>query len=185
MRPAPDGASRKRILITGMSGTGKSSVIERLVELGYPAIDADAPGYSMEIEVSEDELTGIGPGRDWVWREAAIRSALSRRDPVLFLSGCSPNQGDFYPDLTHVILLTAPPALIKERLRTRITNIFGKNPGELERALLLQAEIEPILRRSASHVIDTSAPLDEVVEEVLRVSALYEDDAATRSSLSG
>ena len=140
--------------------------------MAIPPLDADAPGYSVEIAVSEDELTGLGPGRDWVWREAAIRSALDRPDPILFISGCSPNQGDFYPSLTHIILLTASPTVIRERLRTRTTNAFGKDPGELERALLLQTEIEPLLRRSATHVIDTSVPLDEVVAEVLRVSGV-------------
>ena len=169
MTTPPAEPARKRILITGTSGAGKSTVIERLATLGYPAIDADAPGYSMEIAVSEDELTGIGPGRDWVWREAAIRSALGRREPVLFLSGCSPNQGEFYPDFTYIILLTAPPALVRARLRTRTTNAFGKDPDELARALALQAEIEPLLRRSASHVIDTRLALDEVVGEVLRI----------------
>jgi dephospho-CoA kinase len=163
-------APRKRVLLTGVSGTGKSSAIARLAELGNVAIDADAPGYSAEVPAPEDELTGIGPGRDWVWQEDAIRAILDRPDPVIFLSGCSPNQGAFYPALTHVILLTASPALITERLTTRTNNPFGKDPGELERALALQAEIEPLLRRSATHVIDTSAPLDEVVEEVLRVS---------------
>ena len=176
MMPRMNTSIVRRILITGVSGTGKSSVIERLAELGYPAIDADAPGYSIEVAVPEDELTGIGPGRDWVWREAAIRSALGRPVPILFLSGCSPNQGDFYPSLTHIILLTASPATIRERLRTRTTNAFGKDPGELERALLLQAEIEPLLRRSATHVIETSTPLDEVVAEVLQVSGVSSNE---------
>jgi dephospho-CoA kinase len=156
-------------LITGMTGTGKSSVIVRLAELGYVAVDADAPGYSAEVPAPEDELTGIGPGRDWVWQEDAIHALLNRPDPIIFLSGCSPNQGAFYSALTHVILLTASPALITERLATRSNNPFGKDPGELERALALQAEIEPLLRSSATHVIDTSASLDEVVAEVLRV----------------
>ncbi len=56
-----------------------------------------------------------------------------------------------------------------ERLTTRTNNPFGKDPAELARALALQAEIEPLLRRSATHVIDTGAPLAEVVAEVLRV----------------
>ena len=169
--------ARRRILLTGVSGTGKSSVVVRLTELGHVAIDADAPGYSAEISAPDDELTGIGPGRDWVWQEDAIRAALNRPDPVLFLSGCSPNQGMFYPALTHVILLTASPALITERLTTRTNNPFGKDPGELARALALQAEIEPLLRSGATHVIDTSAPLEEVVAEVLRVSNLPSSSA--------
>lgn len=170
MTAAATATTRKRILITGMSGTGKSSVSARLAELGYVAIDADAPGYSAEVSAPDNELTGIGPGRDWVWQEVAIRDLLDRPDPIIFLSGCSPNQGVFYSTLTHNILLTAAPTLIIERLMTRTNNPFGKDPGELERALALQAEIEPLLRRSATHVIDTSMPLEEVVAEVLRVS---------------
>ena len=153
-----------------MSGTGKSSVIVRLAELGYVAIDADTPGYSAEVPAPEDELTGIGPGRDWVWQEDAIQALLEQPDPVIFLSGCSPNQRMFYPALTHVILLTASPARITERLTTRTNNPFGKDPADLARALALQGEIEPLLRRSATHVIDTSISLEEVVAEVLRVS---------------
>lgn len=172
MMPRMNSSVVRRILITGMSGTGKSSVIARLAALGYPAIDADEPGFSAEVTVSADELTGIGPGRDWVWQEDTIRAVLERPDPIIFLSGCSPNQGAFYPSLTHIILLTAPPSLIRERLRTRTTNSFGKDPDELERALLLQTEIEPLLRPSATHVIDTSVPLAEVVEEVLQVSGV-------------
>ena len=168
----PSAATRKRILITGMSGTGKSSVTARLAELGYVAIDADAPGYSAEVSAPIGELTGIGPGRDWVWQEEASRAVLERPDPILFLSGCSPNQGGFYPAFTHVILLTASPALIAERLTTRSNNPFGKDPGELERVLALQVEIEPLLRRSATHVIDTHVGLEEVVAEVLWVSGV-------------
>ena len=170
MTTPPAAAARQRILITGMSGTGKSSVVLKLIERGYVAVDADAQGYSAEVPAPEDELTGIGPGRDWVWQEEAIRALLDRPDPVIFLAGCSPNQGAFYPALTHVILLTASPALITERLATRANNPFGKDPGELARTLALQAEIEPLLRRSATHVIDTSASLDDVVMEVLRSS---------------
>lgn len=172
MMPHVSSSVVRRILITGMSGTGKSSVVARLAVLGYPAIDADDPGFSAEISVPADELTGIGPGRDWVWQEDAIRAVLERPDPNLFLSGCSPNQGAFYPSLTHIILLTASPALITQRLTTRPNNPFGKDPAELARTLALQEEIEPLLRRSATHVINTSVPMDEVVAEVLQVSGV-------------
>ena len=47
--------------------------------------------------------------------------------------------------------------------------------AEAERTLALQAEIEPLLRRSATHVIDTSAQLDEVVAEVLQASGVRPD----------
>ncbi|HSM02396.1 MAG TPA: hypothetical protein VK960_08175 [Acidimicrobiia bacterium] len=50
-----------RVLITGVSGSGKSTVIEALGDRGFDAVDLDAAPYSEEIEVDAAELTGLGP----------------------------------------------------------------------------------------------------------------------------
>ena len=164
-----EGSDMKRVLLTGMSGTGKSTVIEELAERGYKAVDTDYDGYSELVTASEDELTGLGSGQDWVWREERIQGLLDTEDAeVLFVSGTSPNQGAFYPQFDDIILLTAPPDVMIERLTRRTNNPYGKGPGEIERALLLKDEIEPLLRRGATHEIDTSRPLDQVVSDVLR-----------------
>ncbi len=75
--------ARRRSLLTGVSGAGKSSVTVRLTEFGYVAIDADAPEYSAEVPAPADELTGIGPGRDRVWQEEAIRAVAVCRGDAL------------------------------------------------------------------------------------------------------
>jgi len=161
----------KRILITGMSGTGKSSVIGELQRLGYRAVDTDYDGFSEAVPVPAGTLTGLGSGRDWVWRAELVERLLSTEDSdALFLGGCSPNQASFYRWFDHIVLLTAAPELIAHRLTTRTTNPFGKHPDELARALALQREIEPLLRAAADTVIDTSAPLDEVVARILRLA---------------
>jgi hypothetical protein len=51
----------RRVLLTGMSGTGKSTVIDELVARGFRAIDADE-GWSQS-----------GPEGDWVWIEDRIQ----------------------------------------------------------------------------------------------------------------
>jgi len=160
-----------RVLITGMSGTGKSTVTAELARLGYRAFDLDSPAYSELVPAPDGELTGVGGGMDWVWNAEKVSALLDAAgDDLLFVSGCSPNQGEFSPRLDRVILLTVPTPILRVRLTTRTTNDFGKAPAELERTMALIEAIEPLLRRSADVVIDSSAPLDEVVARVLVVS---------------
>lgn len=160
----------KRVLLTGMSGTGKSTVITALAARGYKAVDTDDNGFSELVSVPEDEPTGLDPGQDWVWREDRIQDLLATEDAdVLFLSGCAPNQGTFYPRFDHIVLLSAPAHVIVERLATRTTNPYGKRPEEIARTLEMLRTVEPLLRRGAGHEIDTSMPLDQVVATLLRL----------------
>ncbi|MEO6887698.1 MAG: AAA family ATPase [Ktedonobacteraceae bacterium] len=166
----------KRILLTGMSGTGKSTVIGELAARGYKAVDADCDVFSQWVEVIGDADTEVSPvevDRDWVWREDRIQEILSTEDTaVLFLSGCAENMPKFFPQFDHVVLLSAPADVIVERLRTRINNGYGKHPDEIARVLGLMESVEPLLRRAAGHEIDTSVCLEEVVETLLRLVQL-------------
>jgi hypothetical protein len=145
-----------------------ASLIADLSRRGYRAVDLDAPAYSHLAPAADGEVTGIGGGMGWVWNLDRVTTLLdSAGEGLLFISGCSPNQGRLYSRLDRVILLTAPTETIVERLSARTTNDFGKNPHELANTLALIAEIEPRLRRSADLVIDTTAPLDEVVRRVV------------------
>ncbi len=164
----------RRILVTGMSGTGKSSVILELAARGYKAVDADSPAYSEWVEVIGDTSALGSPewgARDWVWREDRIRELLSTEDAdLLFVSGCAANMGKFLPQFDHVVLLSAPAELIVERLTRRTTNDYGKRPAEVAQTLKLMETVEPRLRRAAGHEIDTSAPLVEIVATLLRIA---------------
>lgn len=57
----------KRILLTGMSGTGKSTVISELAARGYKAVDADSDEFSQWVEVESAagaEVTPVEGNRD-------------------------------------------------------------------------------------------------------------------------
>src|SRR3954454_6898332 len=156
----PRGSTR-RILLTGMSGTGKSTITRALADRGYKAIDAD-DGYT-------EPLAG---GRQR-WREDAVRDLLRREDlEVLFFAGCEDNMVEFLADFDLVILLSAPVSVLVQRVTTRTDNPYGSRPGDLERIVHDVATVEPHLREIADHEIDTTASADEVVAEVLRLSGV-------------
>jgi len=154
-----------------MSGTGKSSVISLLAARGYKAVDTDYGGLSeLAPTPANSGLSGISEDQDWLWREDRIERLLSTEDAeVLFLSGAAPNQVKFYGQFDHIVLLTAPTAVITQRLASRTNNPYGKAPDELARVLALKETVEPLLRRVATVEIDTSVPLDQVVEKILGV----------------
>lgn len=148
----------KRVLVTGMSGTGKSSLTVELLARGYAAVDTD------------DGWCEPRPAGRQQWREEAISALLAREDvPVLFVAGCEENMAAFLPQFDHIVLLTAPVETLIERLGTRTNNPFGEAPGELRRFLADVREVEPLLRRVADHEVSTTLPLDDVVTTILRL----------------
>lgn len=147
----------KRILLTGMSGTGKSTAIAQLVGLGYKAIDLDSEGLC-EWDANGDEL----------WLEDQVQRLLATEDAdALFLAGCAANQLKFYGQFDHIVLLSAPAEVMTERLRTRTNNPYGKLPSEAALVLEQKDTIEPMLRRTATLEVDTSVPIDQVLEVIL------------------
>jgi dephospho-CoA kinase len=151
----------KRVLLTGMSGTGKSSVVRALAARGYKAVDAD-----------DGWCEPLPDGRQR-WREDAIERLLDTEDAaVLFLAGCEENQVRFHPRFDLIVLLSAPAEVLPGRLAARTGNPFGKAPGELERVLDDLRLVEPLLRKAADYEVVTTMPLSAVVAEVLRLAGV-------------
>lgn len=116
----------KRVLITGMSGTGKSAVIRELIARGWRAHDLDTPEWSHWIDADPSDTLTPARAKDWVWREDSVRALLSApQEGTLFISGCAQNMGRLFPLIDTVILLSAPVATIMERLRDRSPDFYG------------------------------------------------------------
>jgi dephospho-CoA kinase len=153
------------VLVTGMSGTGKSAALAGLARRGHRVVDTDYGGYSEQVPSPDPG------GSEQLWREDRIEELLDGHDDgVLFISGCVSNQGKFYPRFDAVVLLRAPADVILERVGCRESNVFGKRDAERKRILDDLANVEPLLRAGATAEIDARTPLEEVVDALERVA---------------
>lgn len=161
----------KRVLITGMSGTGKSAVVQELLARGYRAFDLDTPDWSHWVDTDPSDPFTPAKGKDWIWREDRVRALLSEStEGSLFISGCAENMSRLLPLIDLVILLSAPVDTIMERLKQRPIDGYGHTGDQREKVAYLTATIEPLLRRIADREIDTTRSVQATADEVLKIS---------------
>jgi AAA domain len=154
------------VLITGMSGVGKSTTLGELARRGYRVVDTDHDGWSEQVPAAD------GAGHEQLWREDRIRALLAgHTGGPLFVSGCVANQGAFYPQFAAVVLLSLPEDVLLQRLHSRRTNDFGKRAWERARILRDLRTFEPLLRAGASEEIDMRAPVGEVADRLEAIAA--------------
>ena len=147
-----------RILVTGMSGTGKSSALVELARRGFRTVDTDEAGWT----IADPD------GGRW-WDEERIAELFAEEGPTLYVSGTVSNQGRFYDRFDAVVLLSAPADVLLERLSVRTTNDYGKSLDERELILEHVRKVEPMLRATCTHEIDATQPPADVVERLVEI----------------
>ena len=131
-----------KVLVTGMSGTGKSAALTALGRRGHRVVDTDTAHWSRW------STAGDGAAPEWVWREDRLAELLEGHGAGhLFVAGCRSNQGQFHGRFDAVVLLSAPVDVMVARIEQRTDNPFGKCAAERERILADLAAVEPLLRR--------------------------------------
>ena len=148
----------RKILVTGMSGTGKSTALAELRRRRFDVVDTDHPGWTKW----SDEDGG------YVWDEDRIAKLLApRREATLYVSGTVSNQGRFYRQFDAVVLLSAPAEVLLRRIESRTSSAYGKAAEERDLILAQLAEVEPLLRATCTHEIDATQPIEDVVAELV------------------
>lgn len=151
----------RTVLLTGMSGTGKSSALAELARLGHSTLDTDHGGWIVE------DPPGSEPPWDVPRLSALLDDARARPSgtptKALYVAGTVANQGLLYPRFDAVVLMSAPLDTVLARVAARTNNPYGNSTAERERIAADLAAFEPLLRRSCDVEIDTRAPLADVV----------------------
>ena len=142
-----------RVLITGMSGAGKTTVLQELSRRGHRTIDTDYDGWVLP---------------DDTWDESRM-SALLASDSSLVVSGTVENQSRFYQRFAAVVLLSAPVEVLIERVSARTNNPYGNSEDEQSAIRQYVLDVEPLLRNGATLELDARRPIAELADEVERL----------------
>ena len=163
--------------VTGVFGSGKSSVCKILKDQGRIAIDADSEGFSQwvhrltgEPAVNPPYLVPVGWLYDFAWKvkpEAVQSLAVSLVSGIGFLCGGFENDADVWPLFHRVLCLAVDETTLRDRLTSRTTNHFGKHPEELLAALRWRLVVEDRYRNRGAVIIDATQSLDLLVAQVM------------------
>ena len=139
-----------RVLVTGMSGTGKTTVLAELRRRGHMTVDTDYDGW---------------PLPHGTWDEQRMHQLLAA-NPDVVVSGTVENQAAFYDRFEYVVLLSAPLQVLVERVSRRTNNTYGKTPEQRAEIARCVDTVEPLLRRGATLELDGRRPASELADVI-------------------
>lgn len=139
-----------RVLVTGMSGTGKTTVLDELRRRGHRTVDTDYDGWTLP---------------DGTWDEPRMDRLLAGQ-PDVIVSGTVENQGRFYDRFDHVVLLSAPLDVLISRVRRRTNNPYGRTPEQQAEMAQYVEIVEPLLRRGATVELDGRQPVSDLADAI-------------------
>ncbi|HEY4963931.1 MAG TPA: AAA family ATPase [Candidatus Saccharimonadales bacterium] len=173
------------VYITGISGSGKSSVMKELEKHGFEAHGVDEEGFADWI----DRDTGMAvpfPHYDinvnvhdwyrkhrWVLSEKRIgelKEYADKANRVVFLAGTADGEDKVWHFFNKVITLSVDEATMRQRLEQRPDNHFGKTAEEMADILKWLKDHNDNYQNFGAFVVDATRPLNQVVDDVINLA---------------
>jgi dephospho-CoA kinase len=166
----------KLFYITGISGAGKSTVVEKLAEKGIFSIDADSvKGLTHWIDKNTREKAEWCPGMsaDWYkkhqyicYKEKLINLIKNSPKDIVAVAGLFNNRSELRDLFDKVFLLQCKEETFLKRITERESHDFGKHPLEQENILSWYKNFEREVLEEGAIPINVDRPLVEVVNEI-------------------
>jgi hypothetical protein len=170
---------RRNYLIGGVSGAGKTAVYSELQRRGYQAINGDEElAYQGDLDTGQPtdglkhEHSAAFISEHHIWDVEKVKAFVANQDEaVTFFCGGSRNFSKFIELFDSVFVLEVDLDTCLRRIDERVAldpTDWGGTPAEREITVRMYHSKEGVPKNGI--IIDATAPLARVVDEVLRLS---------------
>ncbi|HCP08868.1 MAG TPA: hypothetical protein DIT25_03670 [Candidatus Moranbacteria bacterium] len=169
----------RKFYITGISGVGKSTVIDELNKKGIKSFDIDVIDGLCHWEHKESkEKADYQPGIGKEWLEAhdyycdtkKLKEIIdeSEGEERIVVCGLAKNQDDYMDIFDKIFLFYCDEKIFLQRLKTRDTNDFARDESEQKYLLNEYKDFKDKMLKHDAILINTEDPVEVVLEKVIK-----------------
>jgi shikimate kinase len=169
------------VFITGVAGSGKSTVLKELRCRGYEAYDTDDDGFAKWQHKQTGHIhpkSSIKPSdrtkkflKEHSWnipRSEVEELAKRAKHKIIFLCGAASNEQEVRDLFKGMFELTIDEGTLRHQLLTRSSNDWGKQPHELKKTLEeLRRSANDLSKKSGYVIIDATQPVSGIADKIL------------------
>lgn len=171
---------KKSILITGIAGSGKSTIAACLKKMGHTTYDIeDIPGLYCLLDKetgepfqnhSNESLRDVKRAK-WICDTKKLQSIIANeKSDTVFYCGAASNVVDLFPLFDSVIVLIASPATLHARLSSRPAGSYGQTL-EVQKWIVEEKNgLEQRLIHMGASAVDADQTPDEVVKDIVAIA---------------
>ncbi len=168
----------KSILITGVAGSGKSTICKELKKLGYKAYGIeDIKGLFAWVDKSTGKIDEeydnknlkLVKQHDWICNKNKLQRLIHKNPKgIVFYCGTASNLDDLLPLFDKIFLLKVSPKILRERLSTRKSNDFGGTPQVQKWILSWKKWWEEHICEKGAIIINANRNIQEISNEIIK-----------------
>lgn len=165
------------IYITGIAGSGKTTVLKELERRGYEVHDADEKlshwaNKSTGAKLSaSDHKPATDPKffeeHEWHMDKQGVKELANISDTTAFIGGAVVNEKDIWDYFDKVFVLYVNNEALAHRLMHRADKDFGKAEHELKHVLKLNSEVPVKYKSLGATIIDATQSTEKIADEII------------------